>query len=163
MKAKIDPLFLDRFGSNVASTNMCFALYRTMTTKHKPVFAILVFLSCVRLQGQNVAIELNYPQAWPEIENALTIVVEGVACKHLYISTDNGSIISGDKGCSYSYIPKNIVESHLFIYNTANHDTVLIEKRRIATKGMWVHSKLRTRPTFSEVILQAPNLRHYHY
>ena len=105
-----------------------------MTTKQKPVYAILVFLSCIRLQGQNVAIELGYPQAWPEITNALTIVVEGVACKHLYVSTDNGRIISGDKSCSYSYIPKKIVESHLFIYNTANHDTVLIEKRRIAIR-----------------------------
>ena|SRR5687768_8243793 len=104
-----------------------------MTIK-TPLFAILVFFFFTRLQGQIVAIELNYPVAWPGLDNSLTIVVEGVACKHLYVGTDNGSIKLRDTNCRYSYIPKKVGESFLFVYNTAHNDTVLIEKRRIVVR-----------------------------
>lgn len=98
-----------------------------------PIHTILVFFFFIKSHAQNVAIELNYPTAWPGLENSLTIVVEGVACKQLYIITDNGRIEPRDN-CSFSYIPEKVGESHFFIYNLTNNDTVLIEKRRIIVR-----------------------------
>lgn len=43
------------------------------------LFIILAFFLFIRLKGPNVAIELNYPIAWPGLENKLTIVAEGLS------------------------------------------------------------------------------------
>ncbi|MBL0006775.1 MAG: hypothetical protein IPP25_06165 [Saprospiraceae bacterium] len=98
------------------------------------ILTILVFSFSFGLQGQNVAIELNLPIAWPGLDNTLTIVVEGIACKHLYVNTDNGSIKRRDTDCRFNYIPKKVGEGYFFIYNTMHNDTVLIEKRRIVVR-----------------------------
>ena len=100
----------------------------------KIAFSILLKFFIMQLQSQTVAVELNYPIAWPSLENQLTIVVEGVACSHLYIRTDNGSITHGSRDCGYRYIPRKVGEGHFFIYNTSNNDTILIEERRIIVR-----------------------------
>ena len=70
----------------------------------------------------------------PGKENPLTIVVEEVSCRHLYIKTDNGKITPGDNDCGFIYIPSKVGASHFYIYNTFNNDTILIEERRIIVR-----------------------------
>ncbi|MCF8239712.1 MAG: hypothetical protein K9I85_16225 [Saprospiraceae bacterium] len=95
---------------------------------------LLISLFIVQLQSQTVAIELNYPVAWPGNENPLTIVVEEVSCRHLYIKTDNGKITPGENDCGFRYFPSKVGASHFYIYNTSNNDTILIEERRIIVR-----------------------------
>lgn len=83
---------------------------------------------------QKIAIENHtYQVVYPWVDFPLTIVVENVSCKSLYLTTANGKIKrNGDNGCDWSYEAQWVGESKIFIHQIKGRDTFLLGEKEIS-------------------------------
>lgn len=92
---------------------------------------------------QNITIENHYQRAkvYVAIDNPLSIVVENVACDALFVSTDNGEIISKGAG-HYDFRPDSVGIAELSIFQINGEDTILLENRKYRVQGLSANAKV---------------------
>lgn len=89
---------------------------------------------------QIVAIDnLKNNVVYISILNPLNIVVEGIPCEDIFVSTNNGKI-ENEKGCHYNFMPTEIGTALLSVHQKIGKDTILLSERRYRVKP-WPMSK----------------------
>ena len=100
------------------------------------LFLIFLFLQfgTAELFSQNVAIEnLKQNIAYPYLDNPMNIIVEGIPCDEIIVSTDNGEVKS--KGnCKYIFHPHEVGVASIFIHRVEQGDTIQIKERKYRIK-----------------------------
>lgn len=78
--------------------------------------------------SQKIAVEnKRFNTAYPGISNDISIIVEGVPCNELIITTDNGIIKGAD--CDYQYIPDHFGVAKIYIKRKVKSDTLSLGER----------------------------------
>lgn len=100
------------------------------------LFLIILFLQFGTAESfsQNVAIE-NHKQniVYPYLDNPMNIIVEGIPCDEIFVSTNNGEMKS--KGsCQYIFHPREVGVASIFIHRVEQGDTIQIKERKYRVK-----------------------------
>ncbi|MFK7771774.1 MAG: GldM family protein [Saprospiraceae bacterium] len=100
------------------------------------LFLIILFLQfgTAELFSQNVAIEnLKQNIAYPYLDNPMNIIVEGIPCEEIFVSTDNGEVKS-KRNCQYIFHPHEVGVASIFIHMIEKGDTIQIKERKYRVK-----------------------------
>ncbi len=108
------------------------------------IFLLLLFfqVGMVDTFSQKVAIEnLKQNIAYPYLDNPMNIIVEGIPCSEIFVSTNNGEMQSKEN-CEYVFFPRKVGIASIFIHKIEKGDTIEIEERKYRVKR-WPRSKAR--------------------
>ncbi len=85
-------------------------------------------------KAQSIAIEVGHPEAYPGLDNRLTVIAEGVDCRNMYVTVDNGLVSKGDSSCQFLYNVQLAGVAHLSVYTISGGDTSFIASRKIVIR-----------------------------
>lgn len=100
------------------------------------IIVALQFFSIAIGISQTIAVENTRQQiAYPWIDNPLTIVVEGIPCDQIAVTTNNGKMVR-QNGCLYIFTPMQVGIASLLIYKVSGKDSVLLGERKYRIKSL---------------------------
>ena len=107
----------------------------------KNLLFLLLVLSCFdSIAQRTIAFETQYMEdykgyaAMLSIPNEIIVMIQGVNCDNILLTTDNGIIERKKKDCKWNFIPYKRTIATISVNEIVNGDTIFFCKQRLYIK-----------------------------